>query len=124
MPYVGANVEEVFASGGDLNDVWQTSFFAEIRAWQRAYGYRENGEPCPERVGNWLAPCLIRDHHADFRRIVEKTFLGEKVDYQIELDGHSLNVTSYDPFLHDTFALSQTVGIVLPEQAIKVLANG
>ena len=56
-------------------------------------------------------------------RIVEKTFLGEKVDYQIEIDGHSLNATSYDPFLHETFDLNQEVGITLNEKAIKILRN-
>ena len=53
--------------------------------------------------------------------IVEKTFLGEKADYQVEVDGHSLNATSYDPFLHETFALNQEVGIILNEQAIQIL---
>jgi iron(III) transport system ATP-binding protein len=56
-------------------------------------------------------------------RIVEKTFLGEKVDYQIEIAGHSLNATSYDPFLHETFALDQEVGITLNEKAIKILTE-
>ena len=54
-------------------------------------------------------------------RIAEKTFLGEKVDYQIEIEGHSLNATSYDPFLHETFTLNQEVGITLNERAIKIL---
>ena len=54
-------------------------------------------------------------------RIAEKTFLGEKVDYQVEIAGHSLNATSYDPFLHETFALNQEVGITLNENAIKIL---
>ena len=48
-------------------------------------------------------------------------FLGEKVDYQVEIAGHSLNATSYDPFLHETFALNQEVGIILNEQAIQIL---
>jgi iron(III) transport system ATP-binding protein len=56
-------------------------------------------------------------------RIVEKTFLGEKVDYQIEIAGHSLNATSYDPFLHETFDLDQKVGITLNEKAIKILTE-
>jgi iron(III) transport system ATP-binding protein len=56
-------------------------------------------------------------------RIVEKTFLGEKIDYQIEIAGHSLNATSYDPFLHETFDLDQKVGITLNEKAIKILTE-
>jgi iron(III) transport system ATP-binding protein len=56
-------------------------------------------------------------------RIVENTFLGEKVDYQIEIAGQSLNATSYDPFQHETFALNQEIGITLNEKAIKILTE-
>jgi MoaA/NifB/PqqE/SkfB family radical SAM enzyme len=73
VPYAAANVKEVFAAGGSLDDVWSAAFFREIRAWQRANGYREHGEACPSETGNWLAPCLIRDHHAEFREIVAQT---------------------------------------------------
>lgn len=52
-----------------MDDVWAHPFFADIRRWQRQYGYREANEPCPDR-GNWLAPCLIRDHHATFLEMV------------------------------------------------------
>lgn len=65
VPYSPLNVREVFAAGGDLNDVWANPFFGSIRGWQRRHGYRENGEPCGE-TSNWLTPCLIRDHHVDF----------------------------------------------------------
>jgi iron(III) transport system ATP-binding protein len=53
--------------------------------------------------------------------IVDKTFLGEKAEYQVEVKGHPLNATSYDPFLHEPFALNQEVGVILNEQAIKIL---
>ena len=65
IPWSPCNVKEVFAAGGNLDDVWQQPFFRDIRAWQRAYGYRENGEPYTGG-GNWLAPCLVRDHHGAF----------------------------------------------------------
>jgi hypothetical protein len=29
-------------------------------------------ERCPERCENWLAPCIIRDHHADFMKMVDE----------------------------------------------------
>ena len=64
FPYSPVNVREVFARGGTLDEVWAHPFFAEIRGWQRDYGYREANEACPD-CGNWLAPCIIRDHHAD-----------------------------------------------------------
>jgi radical SAM protein with 4Fe4S-binding SPASM domain len=69
FPYSPVNVRDVFARGETLDDVWVNPFFADIRSWQRAYGYREAHEPCAE-CRNWIAPCLIRDHHADFMGIM------------------------------------------------------
>ena len=63
------NVRDVYETGGSLDDVWAHPFFAAIRGWQREYGYREAHEPCGE-THDWIAPCLIRDHHADFQRLV------------------------------------------------------
>ena len=71
FPYSPVNVREVFARGGTLDEVWAHPFFADIRRWQRDYGYRETNEPCPD-CGNWLAPCIIRDHHADFMELVRR----------------------------------------------------
>jgi MoaA/NifB/PqqE/SkfB family radical SAM enzyme len=70
LPYAPRNVNEVFASGGTLDDVWTHPFFADIREWQREYGYREAHESCNGSCGNWMAPCLIRDHHAEFMEIM------------------------------------------------------
>jgi ABC-type Fe3+/spermidine/putrescine transport system ATPase subunit len=53
--------------------------------------------------------------------VIEKTFLGEKVDYVLEVNGHRLNATSYDPFQHGTFSLHQEVGIRLNSNAITIL---
>jgi radical SAM protein with 4Fe4S-binding SPASM domain len=69
FPYSPVNVRDVYARGGSFDEVWAHPLFADIRRWQREYGYRESHESCP-RCGNWIAPCLIRDHHADFRRIM------------------------------------------------------
>jgi MoaA/NifB/PqqE/SkfB family radical SAM enzyme len=71
VPYSPVNLREVFAGGGTLDDVWTHPFFADIRSWQRDYGYRENNEPCPD-CGNWLAPCIIRDHHATLLELLRK----------------------------------------------------
>jgi MoaA/NifB/PqqE/SkfB family radical SAM enzyme len=70
LPYAPKNVNEVFESGGTLDDVWTHPFYAEIRQWQREYGYREAHESCNGDCGNWMAPCLIRDHHAEFMKIM------------------------------------------------------
>lgn len=60
------NINQVYARGGTLNDAWADGFFTGIRDWQDGYRTgKGNGRP-----GNWMAPCLIRDHHADFRRLV------------------------------------------------------
>ncbi len=71
VPYSPANVKETFAAGGSLDDVWAKPFFSDIRNWQRDYGYREANEKCPD-CHNWLAPCIIRDHHSDFMEIVRR----------------------------------------------------
>lgn len=71
VPYSPVNVGEVFAKGGSLDDVWAQPFFADIRNWQREYGYREASEKCPD-CHNWLAPCIIRDHHGDFMELVRR----------------------------------------------------
>jgi MoaA/NifB/PqqE/SkfB family radical SAM enzyme len=71
FPYSPVNVKEVFARGGTLDDVWEQPFFADIRAWQREYGFREAHEACPS-CGNWMTPCLIRDHHATALELMRK----------------------------------------------------
>jgi radical SAM protein with 4Fe4S-binding SPASM domain len=69
FPYSPVNVKQVHERGGSLDEVWSHPFFADIRRWQRDYGYRESHESCSS-CQNWIAPCLIRDHHSDFRRIM------------------------------------------------------
>jgi MoaA/NifB/PqqE/SkfB family radical SAM enzyme len=71
FPYSPVNVVDVFDREGSLDEVWSHPFFADIRAWQRGYGYRESHEACPD-CRNWIAPCLIRDHHADFMEIMAR----------------------------------------------------
>jgi hypothetical protein len=53
-----------------LDDIWTDPFYADIRQWQREYGYREAHESCNGDCGNWMAPCLIRDHHVEFMKIM------------------------------------------------------
>jgi MoaA/NifB/PqqE/SkfB family radical SAM enzyme len=71
VPYSPTNIKDVYARGGTLDDVWREPFFAGIRAWQRDYGYRESGERSSD-CGNWMMPCLIRDHHDVFLRLVRE----------------------------------------------------
>jgi MoaA/NifB/PqqE/SkfB family radical SAM enzyme len=66
VPYSPVNIKEVYARGGTLTDAWADPFFAGIRQWQEDYK-RDDG-----RHGNWLAPCIIRDHHDGFRRLLNE----------------------------------------------------
>jgi MoaA/NifB/PqqE/SkfB family radical SAM enzyme len=61
VPYSPLNIKDVYAKGGTLNDVWSDPFFADIRGWQEDYMQCE---------GNWLAPCINRDHHNDLLRLI------------------------------------------------------
>lgn len=64
MPYAAVNLPEIYKRGGNLNDIWTTPFFREVRQWQRDYGY---GRQEPAKDGNWMVPCPLRDHYATFR---------------------------------------------------------
>jgi MoaA/NifB/PqqE/SkfB family radical SAM enzyme len=65
MPYAGADLHQVYAEGGTLDDVWSTPFFRAIRQWQRERGY---GKRELTREGNWMAPCPFRDHFGMVQR--------------------------------------------------------
>ncbi|KPL83959.1 hypothetical protein SE15_01770 [Thermanaerothrix daxensis] len=61
VPYTAINIKEVYARGGNLNDVYREPFFAGIRRWQTSYQHQ-----------NLLAPCLIRDHHDVLRTLIKE----------------------------------------------------
>lgn len=61
VPYSPVNVKDIYASGGNLNDIYAQPFFTDIRKWQK-----------DARGKNLLTPCLIRDHNADLRHFMEK----------------------------------------------------
>jgi MoaA/NifB/PqqE/SkfB family radical SAM enzyme len=67
MPYSPVNINQVFARGGTLDDVWSEPFFAGIRAWQREKGFHE---PQNAERGNWLMACPMRDNHEEARRLI------------------------------------------------------
>ncbi|MBC7223523.1 MAG: radical SAM protein [Anaerolineae bacterium] len=70
VPYSPVNINHVYREGKTLNDVLEEPFFKAIREWQHTYGYAATK---PEECGNWLRPCIIRDHHREFRRILQET---------------------------------------------------
>ncbi len=53
--------------------------------------------------------------------VAERTFLGEKADYLLDIDGNRLAATAYDPLHHGTFAVGETVGIGIQSDAIHIL---
>jgi ABC-type Fe3+/spermidine/putrescine transport system ATPase subunit len=53
--------------------------------------------------------------------IAEVTFLGEKVEYVVDVEGSLINATSSDPFEHEIFSLGQKVGIQLFAKNITIL---
>ena len=63
VPYSPVNANDIYAKGGTLNDIWANPFFSDIRSWQESY---------TQSKGNWLAPCLNRDHHAVLSRLIAK----------------------------------------------------
>ena len=70
VPYSPVNINDAYREGKTLNDILEEPFFKAIRKWQDEYGYAVTK---PEECKNWAMPCIIRDHHADFRRILEAT---------------------------------------------------
>ncbi len=68
FPYSPINILNVYKNGGTLNNVLETPFLKHIREWQWKYEY---GQTQPEKNGNVLMPCPIRDHHALARHLVD-----------------------------------------------------
>ena len=63
VPYSPVNVKDIYAKGGNLNDVWANPFFADIRNWQEGY---------MESKSNWRTPCLNRDHQGVLSPLIAK----------------------------------------------------
>lgn len=56
-------------------------------------------------------------------KIIEKTFLGEKVEFILEVNGNKLNATSYEPKIGQTFSIDQELGIILDEKYIHIFES-
>jgi len=69
VPYSTDNIYRIYSEGGNLNMALESPFFKRIRAWQDQYGFRRSAE----RVGNWLCPCVIRDHFESLKNAVLTT---------------------------------------------------
>jgi MoaA/NifB/PqqE/SkfB family radical SAM enzyme len=71
MPYSPVNIKEAYSQGKTLEDVWAHPFFERLRKWQRQYGYKKKTQN-QEALGNWMMPCPIRDHHFEFRQLIQQ----------------------------------------------------
>jgi MoaA/NifB/PqqE/SkfB family radical SAM enzyme len=78
VPYSPINIHDAYAQGQTLTDVWQHPFFARMRAWQADYS-NEYKYVKGSWHGNWMMPCPIRDHYAEFHKMLTE-FRPEPVD--------------------------------------------
>jgi MoaA/NifB/PqqE/SkfB family radical SAM enzyme len=62
VPYYVDNVYDLYNNGKDLVDALFSDFMKNGRQWIYDYGQAK-----PENPNNWLMPCSIRDHYANFR---------------------------------------------------------
>ncbi|MCE5207452.1 MAG: radical SAM protein [Chloroflexi bacterium] len=70
LPYSPVNIRDVYARGGDLNDIWKDPFFRSLRQWQLDYKKQNR---------NGLAPCPSRDHHDELEKLLME-FEPEPID--------------------------------------------
>jgi len=69
VPYAAANIHDLYARGGRLDDLYDLPYFRAIRQWHRDYAF---GRGQGGRYGNWLLPCSFRDNYAMGRGLIEK----------------------------------------------------
>ncbi|MEA4812629.1 MAG: radical SAM protein [Anaerolineaceae bacterium] len=62
VPYSPVNINDIYAKGGSLDDIWNAPFFKGLREFQS----RNKDEHKGSHVIN---PCPIRDHNSKFRQI-------------------------------------------------------
>ena len=87
IPYSTLNIKEIYKSGGNLSDVLNSPLFRKVRDFQYSYGYQKNSKD----IGNWFAPCPIRDHYdVAFKAIKESN--AYPIDEQAE---EAINDPSY-----------------------------
>jgi iron(III) transport system ATP-binding protein len=53
--------------------------------------------------------------------VTERTFLGEKIEYVLKINGYDINATAYDPLQRDTFSPGQEVAVEIAETGIQIL---
>lgn len=69
IPYKLHNIYDVYEGGGDLDTIMNSPLFTAIRKWQMEYSFMTDWD----ETGNQIRPCIIRDHHQEFREILKET---------------------------------------------------
>lgn len=68
IPYYTHNILDIYKNGGNLNTILFQPFYSELRKWHHSYIL----DRPPEKMGNMLAECAIRDHYQMLNRVVKK----------------------------------------------------
>jgi MoaA/NifB/PqqE/SkfB family radical SAM enzyme len=68
-PFFIHNIKDIYARGGTLNDALFSDFFKGIRKWEWSYVL----DTPPDRMGNAITPCAIRDHYDMMNDLVHRT---------------------------------------------------
>lgn len=69
VPYSAANIHDIYARGGTLDDIYDLPYFKAIRRWQWDYA---TGKDRDGRCGNWILPCPLRDHYHAGRSLIDQ----------------------------------------------------
>ena len=56
--------------------------------------------------------------------VAERTFLGEKADYLIDIGNSQLSATAYDPLRHGTFTVGEKIGVGIEPGVVHILKEG
>jgi len=103
VPYSAGNLFEIYARGGNLDNIWDAPYFRAIRDWQWDYAL---GKERPEECGNWLTPCSLRDHYENGRKLIE-TYQPEPEDEAaaaiLKDEAYARAMLEYDAQLYKLF---------------------
>jgi ABC-type Fe3+/spermidine/putrescine transport system ATPase subunit len=76
----------------------------------------------PESVGLLAAGASVPDGEVSVQGVVQnRTFLGEKVEYAVEVDGAALLAVSYDPLRHGLFESGARVQVTCAPASLRLL---
>jgi MoaA/NifB/PqqE/SkfB family radical SAM enzyme len=111
-PYSPVNIYDVYKEGKNLNDVLKAPYFKAIRDWQDEYGVRRE----KDEIGNWITPCICKDHYKDLRPLIDK-YKPQPVD---ESAKEALEDTSYEAgMIQHGEDLKKTIGPIWEKEYIQ-----